>query len=67
VQSQSVDVGSPSFDDYLRSVAFLNAAHFPSMDFVALHVAGAQASCCGPRRRAYAHAAAIETRRAGAA
>jgi hypothetical protein len=34
VQSQSVDVGSPSFDDYLRSVAFLNAAHFPSMDFV---------------------------------
>jgi polyisoprenoid-binding protein YceI len=34
VQSQSVDVGSPSFDDYLRSVAFLNVAHFPSIDFV---------------------------------
>ena len=34
VQSQSVDVGSPSFDDYLRSAAFLNVAHFPSIDFV---------------------------------
>jgi polyisoprenoid-binding protein YceI len=33
VQSQSVDVGSPSFDDYLRSTAFLDAAHFPSIDF----------------------------------
>jgi polyisoprenoid-binding protein YceI len=33
VQSQSVDVGSPSFDDYLRSAAFLDAAHFPSIDF----------------------------------
>jgi polyisoprenoid-binding protein YceI len=33
VQAQSVDVGSPSFDDYLRSVAFLDAAHFPSIDF----------------------------------
>jgi polyisoprenoid-binding protein YceI len=34
VQSQSVDVGSPSFDDYMRSVAFLDAAHYPSIDFV---------------------------------
>ncbi len=34
VQSQSVDVGSSSFDDYLRSVAFLDAARFPSIDFV---------------------------------
>ncbi len=34
MQSQSVDVGSTSFDDYLRSVAFLDAAHFPSIDFV---------------------------------
>jgi polyisoprenoid-binding protein YceI len=33
VRSQSVDVGSPSFDDYLRSAAFLDAAHFPSIDF----------------------------------
>jgi polyisoprenoid-binding protein YceI len=33
VQSQSVDVGSSSFDDYLRSVAFLDAARFPSIDF----------------------------------
>jgi polyisoprenoid-binding protein YceI len=38
VQSQSVDVGSPSFDDYLRSVAFLDAAHFPSIDFVSSSV-----------------------------
>src|SRR5271170_5949140 len=34
VQSQSVDVGSSSFDDYLRSVAFLDADRFPSIDFV---------------------------------
>ncbi|MBV8440817.1 MAG: YceI family protein [Hyphomicrobiales bacterium] len=34
VRSQSVDVGSPSFDDYLRSVAFLNADRYPSIDFV---------------------------------
>ena len=34
VQSQSVDVGSTSFDDYLRSVAFLDSGHFPSIDFV---------------------------------
>jgi polyisoprenoid-binding protein YceI len=34
VQSQSVDVGSASFDDYLRSDAFLNSTRFPSIDFV---------------------------------
>ena len=39
VQSQSVDVGSPSFDDYLRSVAFLDVARFPSIDFVSSSVA----------------------------
>jgi len=33
VRSQSVDVGSSSFDDYLRSAAFLDAARFPSIDF----------------------------------
>ncbi len=38
VQSQSVDVGSPSFDDYLRSSAFLDAARFPSIDFVSSSV-----------------------------
>ncbi len=38
VQSQSVDVGSTSFDDYLRSVAFLDAARFPSIDFVSSSV-----------------------------
>ena len=34
VQSRSVDVGSTSFDDYLRSDAFLNSMRFPSIDFV---------------------------------
>jgi polyisoprenoid-binding protein YceI len=34
VQSGSVDVGSSSFDDYLRSGAFLDAARYPSIDFV---------------------------------
>jgi polyisoprenoid-binding protein YceI len=38
VQSQSVDVGSPSFDDYMRSVAFLDSAHYPSIDFVSKSV-----------------------------
>lgn len=38
VQSESVDVGSPSFDDYLRSDAFLNAARYPSIDFVSRSV-----------------------------
>jgi polyisoprenoid-binding protein YceI len=39
VQSQSVDVGSASFDDYLRSDAFLNSTRFPSIDFVSNSVA----------------------------
>ena len=39
VQSQSVDVGSPSFDDYLRSGAFLDSSRFPSIDFVSTSVA----------------------------
>jgi polyisoprenoid-binding protein YceI len=38
VQSQSVDVGSPAFDDYMRSAAFLDAAHYPSIDFVSKSV-----------------------------
>jgi polyisoprenoid-binding protein YceI len=38
VQSESVDVGSPSFDDYLRSQAFLDAARFPSIDFASSSV-----------------------------
>src|SRR5271156_4400653 len=38
VQSQSVDVGSSPFDDYLRSTAFLDAARFPSIDFVSKSV-----------------------------
>ena len=33
VQSGSVDVGSASFSDYIRSVAFLNSAKYPSIDF----------------------------------
>ena len=39
VQSQSVDVGSTSFDDYLRSGAFLDSSRFPSIDFVSNSVA----------------------------
>lgn len=39
VQSQSVEVGSPSFDDYLRSGAFLDSTRFPSIDFVSNSVA----------------------------
>src|SRR5271154_5062265 len=38
VQSQSVDVGSQPFDDYLRSAAFLDAAQFSSIDFVSKSV-----------------------------
>ena len=33
VQSQSVDVGSTSFSDYVRSAAFLDSAKYPSIDF----------------------------------
>ncbi|MFY9968237.1 MAG: YceI family protein, partial [Roseiarcus sp.] len=33
VQSGSVDVGSSSFSDYLRSAAFLDADRFPTIDF----------------------------------
>jgi polyisoprenoid-binding protein YceI len=32
--SRSVDVGSRSFDDFVRSEGFLNAARYPSIDFV---------------------------------
>ena len=38
VQSGSVDVGSSSFGDYLRSVAFLDATRFPSIDFASTSV-----------------------------
>ena len=34
-----MDVGSASFDDYLRSDAFLNSTRFPSIDFVSSSVA----------------------------
>ena len=34
VQSGSVDVGSASFSDYLRSSALLDADRYPSIDFV---------------------------------
>lgn len=39
VQSNSVDVGSASFGDYLRSSAFLDAARYPSIAFVSTSVA----------------------------
>ncbi len=38
VQAQSVDVGSASFSDYLRSTAFLDLAAHPSIDFVSTSV-----------------------------
>jgi len=38
VQSGSVDVGSASFSDYLRSPAFLDAGKHPSIDFVSTSV-----------------------------
>ncbi len=38
VRSASVDVGSASFADYLRSSAFLDAAKYPSIDFVSTSV-----------------------------
>ncbi len=38
VRTASVDVGSASFSDYLRSSAFLDAAKHPSIDFVSTSV-----------------------------
>ena len=38
VEAQSIDVGSASFDDYLRSEAFLNAARFRQIAFVSTAV-----------------------------
>jgi polyisoprenoid-binding protein YceI len=38
VEAQSVDVGSASFDDYLRSEAFLNVARFRQIAFVSTTV-----------------------------
>ena len=38
VQTGSVDVGSTTFSDYLRSAAFLDAARYPSIDFVSTSV-----------------------------
>lgn len=38
VAAQSVDVGSPSFNDYIRSEALLDAPHFPTIDFASTSV-----------------------------
>ncbi|MGO9769898.1 MAG: YceI family protein [Roseiarcus sp.] len=38
VEAASVDVGSASFSDYVRSVAFLDAPRFPSIDFASTAV-----------------------------
>jgi polyisoprenoid-binding protein YceI len=38
VQAGSVDVGSPSFNDYLRSQALLDASRFPTIDFASTSV-----------------------------
>lgn len=38
VQAGSVDVGSPSFSDYVRSAAFLDAERHPAIEFVSTSV-----------------------------
>lgn len=38
VAAQSVDVGSPSFDAYLRGDAFFDVARYPDITFVSHHV-----------------------------
>lgn len=38
VETQSVDVGSASFSNYVRSEVLLNAAHFPEMTFASTSV-----------------------------
>ena len=38
VAAKSIDVGSPSFDDYLRTDAFFDAARFPTISFESTHV-----------------------------
>jgi len=38
VEAASVDVGSSSFSDYLKSIAFLNADKYPTIDFVSTSV-----------------------------
>ncbi len=38
VRAQSVEVGSASFDDYIRSAVLLDAPHFPTIDFVSTSV-----------------------------
>ncbi len=38
VAAQSIDVGSPSFDDYLRGDAFFDVARYPDITFVSNHV-----------------------------
>ncbi len=38
VAAQSVDVGSPAFDDYLRGDAFFDVSHYPEITFISNHV-----------------------------
>ena len=38
MQSRSIDVSTSWFADYLRSVAFLDAQRFPSIDFISSSV-----------------------------
>jgi polyisoprenoid-binding protein YceI len=38
VAAESIDVGSPAFDDYLRGDAFFDVAHFPAITFVSTRV-----------------------------
>jgi polyisoprenoid-binding protein YceI len=38
VESDSVDVGSPSYTDFVKSVALLNVAQYPTMSFASTEV-----------------------------
>jgi polyisoprenoid-binding protein YceI len=38
VAAKSIDVGSPSFSDYLRTDAFFDVAHFPTIAFVSTRI-----------------------------
>jgi len=38
VQADSIDAGSPAFDDFIKSALLLNAEKFPTLSFTSTHV-----------------------------
>jgi polyisoprenoid-binding protein YceI len=38
VQAESIDAGSPAFDDFIKSALLLNAEKFPTLSFTSTHV-----------------------------